>query len=135
MKDLSSLSVSKHELTLPSASAKKLVCSPDNPKTHSLVPPHHDFKDGNAVLYNWNVQGQQIYSLGEKTIELANNQLLILNGEPTFLPKTKAHGTIVHAVEAPGDLSQVELEQISRDRLLVYWDGVPTDISMLPPEI
>lgn len=134
MSDMSRLYVDHNKLLTLRASAKRLGYSPENESYHTFIEPHHDWKDGNAVLYNWNVKGSQVYRLGDYTVPLEANQLTILNGDSTFLPSRNAYGTVVHAVESQAQATDPETALAARDRILVFWDGEATDVTMLPPE-
>ncbi len=135
MLDMSRLYISKHSLLTPHATIKPMSYNPDEPKFHTLVPRHHDWKDGNAVLYNWDVEGDHVYHIGDTAVHVDSNQLVVLNGDSRYLTSRDAYGTQVHSVEPVDGATQQELESLARNRVLVFWDGVPTDITMVPPEL
>jgi hypothetical protein len=135
MSEVSSMYIARHELTELHATVKRMVYDPAHPKHHTVVEPHHDWKDGNAVLYNCNVTGDQIYTVGGKDLEIRNNQLTVLNGESTYLPISHAYGTAVHSVHPPKNYASEQLLELRRDRFLVFFDGEPTTVTMLPPEV
>ena len=133
--DMSRLYVEHNKLLSLHATIKDLHYAPGIPGVNTLVPPHHDWKDGNAVLYNWDVEGpQQVYRLGKSAVRIASNQLVILNGDSTYLPSRDAYGTVVHAVEPAEGVPESEFTHMARKRILLFWDGEPTDVTMLPPE-
>ncbi len=132
MSDLSRLYVDKNKLIDLHCTVKHLGYNPNNPAINTLVPRHHDWKDGNAVLFNWDVRGSQTYILGDREVPVQSNQLVIVDGDSTYLPSKDAYGTVVHAVET--NASTAELATLERNRILLFWDGEPTDTNMLPPE-
>lgn len=117
-----------HLLTTPRTTVKRLHYDPNDPALHTLTPPHHDYGDGNAVLYNRRVRGQHFMVVGTypgTTIPIESNQLLALSGQAQYLDAVRAWGTHVHSVVASPVAKEGERQNLGRDRYLAYYDGPP----------
>jgi hypothetical protein len=130
MLDISRYNVYQHayHLTTPRSSIKRLDYTPGNPSLHTLTPPHHDFGDGNAVLYNRDVRGQHFMVVGTypgRTIPIESNQLIVLSGQAQYLDVRGAWGTPVHSVQASPVAHEYERRNLGRARYLAYYDGPP----------
>ncbi len=134
LSDLSRMYVTRHPMLEVHNTIKPLSYNPDNPKFHTLIPTHHDWKDGNAVLFNWDVTGEQEYHLGREILAVASNQLIVIKGDSTYLTSQGAYGSAAHSVEAAKNVPKAALKTLARKRILFFWDGEPTDIDMVPPE-
>lgn len=95
---------------------------------------HRDFLDGHAVIFNWDVQGDLRYTIGDRRPKIDSNEIIVVSGCADFIPtdglvlppnedKEFGFATKPHGVIGKGFTS--------RKRLLVYADGVDTTVNQI----